>query len=234
MANYFSEPQNEAQGWQKLLAWGSFSIFCVVCALSLLLVGFRMVHFCSMDYDMCVIGFHVGQVVGKLMLPAAAIQLIGIAAGALVYHRHILAKWGAQGGGLALIIMICMLWANVREILIYDLHEAVQTRIMDVSEGLKKEFGQSKGYPEKLPKLNGDGNLSDPYSSEDVLFQYDVFATGFIILSVGPDGLRDLPEREMLSIQPQEIDAKVLMHQYDSSNGVFSKGDIISWVPVAE
>jgi hypothetical protein len=226
-------PSPNRQGqtkWRAVLAWTSFAVLCVSCALSLLLIGFRVAHYPSTDYGIHVVGFHIGRLLGRITLPAFGIQLVAIICGALAYGCHRAAKWGVVGGGIAF-FLIGVLWANLSEIFVDDLHLPTRARMSQVCALLADHADLHGAYPSRLTELDlADGDavlLSDPYYPGNAVYQYDLFPERFVLLSVGPDASRDLPSAEVLGHAREGIPSEIMNCQYDPTNGVSSRGDII-------
>jgi hypothetical protein len=218
------------QRWQRLVAYGALGVFAFFCIVTILLVGFRAWQSHSTDYDVQVLGYTVGKAVRVLLLPLLVLQ----AAAVVAAFRSPKAMWQrkvALIGGAAMLLVMATLYLNVSEMLMDDLSPAVRARMQRIGESLDRYYSAHSEFPASLTEVSQGGDLrlplEDPYAARGQQFEYWASKSHFMLLSPAPDRSRDLDAQSLLTGSPQEIQEKVIEHQYDPTNGIFSKGDLI-------
>lgn len=221
---------NTGQRWGRLVAYGTFGVFAFFCLVTILLVGFRAWQSRSTDYDVLVLGFSVGRTLRTLLLPSVALQAAALVAAlrsrSIVWQRKV-----AVIGGAAMLLAMATLYLNVSEMLMDDLSPAVRVRMQKISESLDRYYNAHSEFPTALTKASQGGgfglSLEDPYAARGRQFEYYATKGRFILLSPALDQTRDLDAQSLLTGSAQEIQGKVVENQYDPTNGIFSKGDLI-------
>ena len=223
-------PLRKIQNTPRLLAYLSLGILLLPFVLTIFLIAFRMVQFRSENYALLVWGYRVGGMLNILLLPIIGIQVAGIVTGLVVVREHWACKVGAIGGGILLIVIV-VFWVNIAEMMTDDLHPAVRKNLANIAAALEKQYARDARFPSTLDQLDADARSSlillDPYDPNHAAFEYAILNQGCLLLSSGPDKSREISPKTLLASTSQEIEEKIVSHQYDPTNGVSSKGDII-------
>jgi hypothetical protein len=219
----------------NIFAWLAITIFGCFFLLTVLLIGFRMVHFNSDKYDLLIRGFHLGQTLHEFIGLIALIQIVGVISGFLGLKMSSGLDWKAKVGtvgGSVLLLSNMILYPNVSEILIDDLSPAVRREMIKIFNSLNDYHGRRGEFPQKLDEIAKSDNpgallLKDPYNSTGGDFEYYAAKDRFLLLSLGPKGLHGLDTEEILGKKDRDFEEGLSQYQYDPTNGTQSAGNLI-------
>lgn len=123
--------------------------------------------------------------------------------------------------------VMAVVWVNLSEILVDDLHPSVRNAMLDISDSLNDYYAEHSQFPNSLGDIPiQEISVKDPYSPRGGRFNYRSDDRSFLLLSLAPDRDRDLPENLSLLSDLKPINRDF---QFDPTNGIKSNGDLIEY-----